>query len=353
MPAVPEPAAMQAPEATLRLWGHQEAEAQLLDAYREGRLHHAWLLDGPEGVGKATLAYRFARFLLAHPRAAAPDVQEAQDLSVPAEAAVARQVGSRVHPNLFVLERPRGDKGKPASSIIPVDQVRRLGHFLSGTAGGQGWRIVVVDAADNLNRASANALLKMLEEPPTDTIFLVVAHHAGRLLPTIRSRCRRLRLLPLDDETMRSALAGAGEGDPDAVVRLAHGSLGRALSLVEEQDDGTVDQLVEILDALPHAQARQFLAFAERNGRRERDASFQLSRGVILDWIAERVRSRAAAGAPAGALAPWTEVWEKVEHAFAQAEILNLDRTQTFLGVFQALSECAAGEARRSASTPA
>ncbi|ESR22486.1 DNA polymerase III delta prime subunit [Lutibaculum baratangense AMV1] len=339
------------PEATHHLVGHAEAELWLLDAYRERRLHHAWLLDGPEGVGKATLAYRFARFLLAHPRPEDPEIHAATDLSVSPDAPVARQVSSRVHPNLFVLERPRDDKGKPTATVIPVDQVRRLGQFLGGTAGGEGWRIVIVDAADDLNRASANALLKMLEEPPGDTIFLVVAHQAGRLLPTIRSRCRRLRLNPLTDEAMRAALPDV-EGDLDRLVALSNGSPGRARRLVEQEEDGMLGQLTAILDGLPRTQPRQILGFAERYGRRDREA-FLLARGIVLDWIAGRVRRRAEEGASAGALAPWSEVWEKVEHAFAQAEILNLDRTQTFLGVFHALSECAAGEARARASTPA
>lgn len=348
-----DPTQQPVPEATVSLWGHEEAETELLSAYREGRLHHAWLLDGPEGVGKATLAYRFARFLLAHPDPTSAEVRSADDLGVEPDAPVTRQVASRVHPNLFVLERPRNEKGQPSSQIIPVEQVRRLGHFLGGTAGGRGWRIVVVDAADNLNHASANALLKMLEEPPTDTVFLVVAHHAGRLLPTIRSRCRLLRLRPLPPETMQVALADLAEPDAGQLIRLSHGSLGRALALAVEQEEGSVEGLMEILDGLPHTQARQILAFAERYGRRERDSAFQLCRGLILEWIAERVRMRAGQGASPAALAPWTEVWEKVEHAFAQAEILNLDRTQTLLGVFQALSECAAGESRRTASTPA
>ena len=160
-------------------------------------------------------------------------------------------------------------------------------------------------------------------------------------------------LTALDDDALRQALSGLGIAASDQLVRLAHGSAGRALSLAESDDEGMTEQLGEILDGLPRTQARQMLAFAERYGRRERDQAFQLARGIILDWIQAHVRGLAAGGARPGVLAPWSEVWEKVEHAFAQADILNLDRTQTFLGVFQALGECAAGEARASASTPA
>ncbi|MCZ7596889.1 MAG: DNA polymerase III subunit delta', partial [Gammaproteobacteria bacterium] len=147
---------------------------------------------------------------MARPDPAAPEVVSAGDLGIDADHPVARQVRGRAHPDLLVLERPRGEDGGATKTVIPVEQVRRLVRFLGSTASAGGWRVVIVDPADDLNRAAANALLKMLEEPPRRTVFLLVAHLPGRLLPTIRSRCRRIVLKPLPDAAVAAMLAAAG-----------------------------------------------------------------------------------------------------------------------------------------------
>jgi DNA polymerase-3 subunit delta' len=183
------------PRANPILLGHTEAEATILDAMRAGRMHHAWLITGPEGVGKATLAYRFARRLLAG--------RAAEDsLALDPANTVFRRVAAGSHADLKTIERVVNDKTKRMQAQIPVEKVREINGFMSLTPAEGGWRVVVVDGAEELNQASANALLKILEEPPPRAILLLVCAAPGRLLPTIRSRCRRLRLTPLADQPM-------------------------------------------------------------------------------------------------------------------------------------------------------
>src|SRR5918912_1048242 len=180
------------PRVSAHLYGHAQAEQMLLAAYRSGRMPHAVLLTGPEGIGKATLAYRLVRFVLRWPDPAAPDVP-ARSLAVAPEHPVSRQVAAGSHPDLVTLEAEPG-------GIIPVDAVRRAVRFFGATAGEGGWRIAVIDAAENLNTAAANALLKALEEPPRRALFVLISHAPGRLPATIRSRAVSFALRPLSPE---------------------------------------------------------------------------------------------------------------------------------------------------------
>src|SRR5271169_1750093 len=188
------------PRANPLLLGHEAAEATLLEAMRSGRMHHAWLITGPDGVGKATLAFRFARRLLA-------GMPDGDTLALDPAHPVFRRVAAGSHADLLTVERAYDDKRKRMRTQIAVDDVRRISSFMSLTPAEGGWRVVVVDGAEELNQASANALLKILEEPPRRAILLLVCGAPGRLLPTIRSRCRRLRLDPLGPGAMERLLA--------------------------------------------------------------------------------------------------------------------------------------------------
>src|SRR5580693_55574 len=196
------------PRATSALFGHAAAEATLLAAYRSGRIPHAVLIVGPKGIGKATLAYRMARFVLAHPDPAAPDVANAASLAVDEDDPVARRIAAQGQPDFLVIERVLNDKGV-LHKLIRVEDVRETVPFFGSTAREGGWRIAIVDAVDELNASGANALLKVLEEPPERALLLLVSHSASRVLPTIRSRCRIVTLRPLPESDVAAAVAAA------------------------------------------------------------------------------------------------------------------------------------------------
>lgn len=207
--------------------GQDEAIKQFLDSWHARRMHHAWLLCGPRGVGKASFAHAAALRILAD--AAGPD--SGQMLEVPADHRIARLVAAGSHPDTRTLERLERPTGGLARNIS-VDQVRSLGQLLDVTPSLSPWRTIVIDSADDLEGSAANALLKMLEEPPPNTIFFLVAHAPGKLLPTIRSRCRRLDFVALDDDVMGPLLDRVVAGGSSAtLLDLAAGSPGRALQL--------------------------------------------------------------------------------------------------------------------------
>src|ERR1700716_2908827 len=216
------------PRETTALFGHRQAEATLLNAYRSGRIPHAWLIGGAQGVGKATLAYRMARFVLAHRDPLAADVQNAETLWVDRSDPVARHVAAGAHGGLLTLERSLNDKGV-LRTVITVDETRETISFFGSTAAVDGWRVCIVDTVDELNPNAANALLKILEEPPQQSLFLLVSHAPARALPTILSRCRKLSLRPLDADDVIGAAAKAASIalDDPALAEAAVGSEGR------------------------------------------------------------------------------------------------------------------------------
>src|SRR5438105_11408668 len=224
------------PRETSILAGHREAEAALLNAYRSARIPHAWLIGGPQGIGKATLAYRMARFVLAHRNPTASDVQDAETLWVDPSDPVARHVAAGAHGGLLTLERTLNDRGV-MRTVITVDETRETISFFGSTAAIEGWRICIVDTVDELNPNAANALLKILEEPPRRSLFLLVSHAPARVLPTIQSRCRTLALRPLATaDVVRAATLATGKDTSDPAfteaAEASEGSVSRALTLL-------------------------------------------------------------------------------------------------------------------------
>ena len=201
------------PRETAVLFGHAAAETALLAAYRAGRMPHGILIAGPKGIGKATLAYRIARFVLSHPDPGAKDVQDAVSLKVDPTSPVARRVAAQAQPDLLVIERTVNERGVLRNQIA-VDDIRRTVPFFGSTAGEGGWRITIVDAVDDLNRSGANALLKVLEEPPKRGLLLLIAHSTARVPSTLRSRCRIIALRPLVQEDVAAAGSAVGPGVP-------------------------------------------------------------------------------------------------------------------------------------------
>jgi DNA polymerase-3 subunit delta' len=337
------------------LWhGDPSAERVLLDAYRSGRAHHAWLLGGPKGIGKATLAYRFARFAFANPDPGSASVQAAADLSISENHAAFRRVAGRAHPNLLALERPWDEKNKRYKTELPVDEIRRTVSFFGSTSGEGGWRIAIVDPADEMNPSAANALLKVLEEPPNRSLFFVISHSPGRLLPTIRSRCRRLDLLPLSEDTIEAAIRDNGSLDADKedialAATLAQGSLRRAILLLLEDGIATYRAFARFVAAAPDIDVTAMHALADRVSGRGADDAYYGFIDTVRTWLGRRVRGEpepVTEAAPSQAiravpLARWAEVWEKITDSSTEAEDLNLDRKQVVLSILMSLARAA------------
>jgi DNA polymerase-3 subunit delta' len=331
------------PRETFALFGHAAAEQALLEEYRSGRIAHAWLIGGPAGIGKATLAYRMARFVLAHPDPLVPAVQKATSLAVPSDGPVARRVAGRAHPDLLVLEREPDDKGK-MRTVIAVDQVRRTVSFFGSTAGEGGWRICIVDPADELQYPQgSNALLKVLEEPPSRSLFLVVSHAPGRLLPTIRSRCRRLTVRPLDDaDVVGAAAAALGEAADEGVLRqaasAADGSVARAIALSGGPQLALRDKVIDLLDRLPATDPRALHALGD-SLERGNDDLFEIFIETARNWLSGRL----AHGAEPARLDRIAAAWERLNRAATDTETYNIERKPLVFNVFSLLAEAARG----------
>lgn len=341
------------PEENPDWLGDTASERTLLDAYRSDRIHHAWLVCGPKGIGKATLAYRFARFVLAHPDPMAEEVAAANDLAIPPDHPVFRKVAARAHPNLLVLQRAYNDDRKRFYTELTVDEIRRTVAFFGSTAGEPGWRIAVVDPADDMNINAANALLKNLEEPPPRSLFLIVCHAPGRLLPTIRSRCRRLNIRPLAAETIEQAIADklrdeiAQDGDGlSLATSLSEGSLRRSIHLIEGGGIEIYRDLAQILATAPSVDVEAVHALATKVSARDADEVFEAFLDAIHAWLDRRVRREGepdelAPIAPAVEQAPlesWAEVWENVRRSSTLVDALNLDRKQAALSILMTLA---------------
>jgi DNA polymerase-3 subunit delta' len=352
------------PRETSTLFGHAGGEAVMLEAITSGRMHHGWLIIGEEGIGKATIAYRLARFLLAQPEVL-PTAARALDAP---DQRIVRQIASLSHPGLFVVRRAWDAAGKKFRQSIAVDEIRALRHFLQRTSVTP-WRAVIVDSADDLNANSANALLKSLEEPPARTVFLILSSAPGRLPPTIRSRCRVLRLEPLAADDLAGAVtqacAAAGRPAPEAeqmpaLARLGRGSVRRVLQLMDSGALGIADMLGRLLASLPALDRVELHRLVAITGARETEA-YTMAFDLLEEMLAEALRGAAtgsgaarfpqlrplAALMTADSLADWAQLWETIREARGEAERLNLDKAALFLTVFEKIDATAKAAARR------
>jgi DNA polymerase-3 subunit delta' len=330
------------PRETLALFGHGEAERTLLDAYRSGRVPHAWLIGGERGIGKATLAYRMARFVLAHPDPAAAAVQQATSLAVDDHHPAARRIAVQGHSDVLELRRVINEKTGKLFTEIRVEDVRRSVAFFGLAAGEGGWRVAIVDSVEELNAAGDNALLKVLEEPPPRTLLLLVSHAPGRVIPTIRSRCRRLLLRPLPADDVARAVGhalGRGVEEPEiaAAAEAADGSVGRALLLLEGEALELRQQVIALLDRLPQLDPGELHALGDELAGTEPEtlAAFM---DAVNGWLSARM------GEGTGdirRLAQVAAAWERVNGAARDAEAYNLDRKPLVFTVFGALAEAA------------
>lgn len=327
---VPEPA------ESPHLFGHGQAAGMLAGAYRAGMLPHALLLTGPSGIGKATLAFHLAHHLLRHPdHRSAPEALARPD---PASA-LFRQIAQGAHPGVLHLTRPVNDKTKGFKTVVTVDEVRRVSRFLSMTAHDGGYRIVIVDPADDMNVNAANALLKNLEEPPARTLFVLISHSPGALLPTIRSRCQTLRLSPLSPPDLAAALGSlAPEGmDMDALAERAGGSARLAI-LLTQYGGLEIAAAIDAAAAAPSHDVRAAHRLAEAVSGRDGAIPFDIFNRHVLDKLS-RAAAEAATSGRLGLANRLSEAWRDSMVAIDEAETYNLDRKQHALTMIARLHE--------------
>jgi len=346
------------PRENSLLVGHARAERILLDCWNSGRMPHAWLIGGPPGIGKATLAYRFARFVLAQD--SGPALLPPDQIDIDPDSGTFARVASGGHADLMTLQRVIDPKRGTLSAGIPVDLVRQALRFARLTPAEGNWRVIVVDAADDLAPSGANALLKVLEEPPANALFLLVSNAPGRLLPTIRSRCRRLDLTALAASDVAELLPRyRPDLEPEAatvLAGLAEGSIGQALRLADEGGVALYSDVMRALSSLPNLDQKALQRLSDRLGGRSAaaDAAFGTFSGLLEWWFRRFIRALARGETPAGLVAEeeglhahltaqasldrWLEVWEKVTGLLSRAGApANLDRKQVVLGAFLAM----------------
>lgn len=292
------------PRVNLRFFGYEVEEAALASALGGARMHHAWLLSGPRGVGKATLAYRLARVALG------ATTIGPRPLDADPTHEVCGQIAALSHPDLFVLRRGLNDKGKPRREIT-VDEVRALNHFFTLAPAKGGMRVAIVDAVDDFNRNAANALLKTLEEPPRLSLLLLVCHMPGAALATIRSRCRRLNLRPVGASLVAAAL-GAKPDEP--IVDLARGRIGRALAL-QAQGVKLAQRDVGLSAAQGKAGALLTTLYEALNG----EPSERLE--TVLEFAGDWARDAGVGSASE----VWAEAWSAIEGLRGEALDLDMD----------------------------
>ncbi|WP_238258287.1 DNA polymerase III subunit delta' [Methylobacterium gnaphalii] len=327
---------MPRPREQTRLVGHEAAEAAFVEALHSGRMHHAWLIGGPRGIGKATLAYRVARRLVADPRT----LPQPDGLDVPPEHPVARQVAALSHPNLVALRRVQAPGAKSLPTRIPVEAARQALDLFAETAGGEGgYRVCIVDSADDLNANSANALLKMVEEPPPRALFLIVSHAPARLLPTIRSRCRKLMLRPLDEEQVEAVITEfpppfiqPGLEDIARAAALGEGSVARTIAFLDSATAGVVRE-VRMLLANPHdPDWRRIMKLADTLSGRDADELFAAALDTLQRFLSSEIDRRKGEGA--ARLLGLVEASDRISEKAREAAIYNLDRRPLVLSLF-------------------
>jgi DNA polymerase-3 subunit delta' len=327
------------PSETLRLVGHEQAAAMLAAAYRSGKLPHALIFAGPVGIGKATLAFHLAHHLLKHPAfETAPDVFAVPDPASP----LFRQIATGAHPGVLHLTRPLNDKTKSFKTVVTVDEIRKVNRFLSLTSHDGSYRVVIVDPADDMNTNAANALLKNLEEPPSRTLFILIVHAPGSLLPTIRSRCQMVRLSPLDAGSLMSVLETVEPPpptDPAARAALAERAGGSARNAILLTQYGGLE-IAGTLDALVTAGKSDVAGayrLAEAVAGRDQAIQFDIFNRRALDLLSAGASEAALAGDLKRAKT-LSDTWHEALNAISETDTYNLDKKQHALTMIDRLN---------------
>ncbi len=356
------------PRETLALIGHTAAQAEFLQNFNAGRLHHGWLITGPRGIGKATLAWKLARFLLATPEddggMFAPPPPDTLDL--PADHPVVRRTMALSEGRLFLLRRGPNTTGSALSAEIRVDEMRKMKSFFTMSAADGGRRAAIIDSADEMGPEAANALLKLLEEPPAGVTIFLISHQPFRLLPTIRSRCRELRLGALSPDDMALALANAGTTieNPGAMAELSGGSVGEALRIDTLEGLGLYAQIIALFATLPRLDRTRALALAELGAGRGAEARFDLILMLLDLFLARLARAGTLGHAPPEAvkgeaaliarLSPdpdtaraWAELAQTLGLRARRGRAVNLDPAALLLDMVLKMDEMAGARPQR------
>jgi len=325
------------PRENFALVGQGAALSRASRAIRAGRVPSAWLITGPPGIGKATTAYRIARYLLRYGATA----DGAEDLSVASNDPVSLQVAAGAHPGLLVLKRGLNPDTGKLMTVLSVAEIRKLAGFFGMTSGAGGWRVAIVDTADDMNDQAANALLKALEEPPSRAMLMLLANAPGRLLPTIRSRCQRLDLRPLGEAELEAELSkrlpDLDAGERASLAKLSGGSIGAALSLASEDGLALATEAEQLIGRATSPDLSATLALAEKLARMT--DGVERFGGFLTQALAERIRVRALEGG--ARLDHWTAVLEKLKGSFVRTDALHLEPRQTILSTARAISQTA------------
>ncbi|MEE9375392.1 MAG: DNA polymerase III subunit delta' [Rhizobiaceae bacterium] len=321
--------------------GHDEAMLRLTQSYQSGKMPHAWLLVGAKGSGKATLAFMMAKHILSHPdHHYAPNQLELDSIVD----TVSKQIAHGAHPDLLHLTRSWNDKTKKFASKLSIDEIRRTNRFYGMTAGAGGWRITIIDTADDMNRNAANALLKILEEPPKRSLFFVLSNAPGNLLPTIRSRCQVLSLAPLKQADVLAILSKlavqASDKDKTTAIELAEGSVRKTIQLLRGEIIKEYQQFETLMNSNAVGSAKEWKIahdIANAITRKGQEQSFELFLDLVIGWIGKQVRREPTL--PPETLASWASVWEKVNLSILENKTYNLDKKQVILSLFEVLFE--------------
>lgn len=344
--------------------GHEAIEDLLLEQFNSGRMPHALIFSGASGIGKATMAYRFARFLLKN-KPTDPNQNsmfddapaKATSLQVGEDDPVFRRVASGGHPDLLSIRREYDEAKNRFKASVAVDDIRKVAPFLRMTASDGGWRVVVIDDADTMTPSSQNALLKILEEPPSNTVLILVAHRLGSMIPTIRSRARIINFNTLDEDTMFRLLQVHGhqftEDQARTLIHLSGRSFGRALQLVDEGGLDVMEQVIDVFEGYPDWDWVKIHGLADQLSGMGKDQAFASFAGILPWMIGQLTLAKAKGQSKAGqpldgaaftklvqnsSLEHLGKICENLQEHFASVQYANLDKKQGVIGAFSLIS---------------
>jgi len=347
------------PRETVTLFGQEAAASTFLESFNQGRLHHSWLITGPKGIGKATFAWNIARFLLASDEDAGMFSTPTTDsLHIEPETSVFRRVAALAEPGIFLCRRPWDEKKKRLKIAITVEEVRNLKSFFTLSSADGGWRIAIVDAADEMNTSAENALLKVLEEPPAKTVILLISHQPARLLPTIRSRCRELRCNTLTSDALGQVMAQAGfpDSNSEALSALSGGSAGESIDLLANDGLEIYQNILALLSTAPRMNRPRIIALGEKCAGKGSEDRYDMTVRLLMLALSRLALNGAKGSAHlingeaelAARLSnnpyqarEWATLVQDLTGRIAHARAVNLDPAQVILDTFLSIDATA------------